>query len=53
VKWNWFIGASILVAGLLIKFGAPISAVAAGIVLAWVATLKTHRSLKPRGPSRP
>jgi len=31
MNWKFFIGASILTAGLLLKFGAPLVAVAAGI----------------------
>ena len=32
MSWRYFIGASILSAGLLVKVGAPIPAVAVGIV---------------------
>ena len=32
--WNFFAGASILAAGLLLKFGAPVEAIVAGIALA-------------------
>jgi hypothetical protein len=38
VKWKFFIGASILAVGLLLKAGAPLVPVMAGIVL--VAVLK-------------
>jgi hypothetical protein len=31
MKWKFFIGSSILVAGLLIKIGAPVVAIALGI----------------------
>lgn len=31
MKWKFFVGSSILVAGLLIKIGAPVVAVALGI----------------------
>lgn len=34
MNWKFFIGASILAAGLLLKFGAPLVPVAAGIALA-------------------
>jgi len=36
MKWKFFIGACILVTGLMIKFGAPVPAVAMGIALAAV-----------------
>ena len=31
MKWKFFIGSSILVAGLLLKLGAPVVAIAVGI----------------------
>jgi hypothetical protein len=34
MNWKYFIGASILAAGLLIKVGAPLFAVAMGIAMA-------------------
>jgi hypothetical protein len=49
-KWRHFVGASILVAGLAIKLGAPLEAVAAGIVLCgitiWKFEHQTRRSLR-------
>jgi hypothetical protein len=49
-KWRYFIGASILVAGVLIKLGAPLEAVAAGIALGGISVWKleylTQRSAK-------
>jgi hypothetical protein len=36
MNWKFFVGASILVAGLLLKFGAPMPAIALGLVLAAV-----------------
>jgi len=34
MKWKFFIGACILVTGLMVKFGAPVPAIAMGIALA-------------------
>ena len=34
MSWKYFLGASILTAGLLVKFGAPLVPVVAGIALA-------------------
>lgn len=34
VNWQWFAGASLLVVGLLLKVGAPLETVAAGVALA-------------------
>jgi hypothetical protein len=31
MNWKYFVGSSILVAGLLIKFGAPVVAITVGI----------------------
>jgi hypothetical protein len=43
MNWKYFIGSSILVAGLLIKFGAPVLAVALGIAGAAVFNWKKQR----------
>ena len=43
MNWKYFIGSSILVAGLLIKFGAPIAAVALGIAGAAFINWKRQR----------
>jgi hypothetical protein len=43
MKWKFFLGSSILVGGLLIKFGVPLSAVVAGIALAALMTWKQSR----------
>ena len=42
-KWKFFIGSSILAAGLLIKAGVPIVPIALGLALAAVVTWKTER----------
>jgi hypothetical protein len=46
MNWNLFVGASILVAGLLVKVGAPLPAVLLGIGLAALWNWK-----RPRGTS--
>ena len=43
MNWKYFIGSSILAAGLLIKFGAPIFAVALGIAGAAFVNWKKQR----------
>jgi uncharacterized membrane protein AbrB (regulator of aidB expression) len=43
MKWKFFLSASILVGGLLIKFGVPLSAVIGGIALAAIMTWKQSR----------
>ena len=43
MKWKFFIGSSILVAGLLIKFHAPVVAVALGIAGAAFINWKRQR----------
>ena len=43
MNWKYFIGSSILVAGLLIKFRAPIVAVALGIAGAAFINWKRQR----------
>ena len=44
--WKFFIGACILAVGLLVKAGAPIRPIAAGLVLAavitWTRERRTH-----------
>jgi hypothetical protein len=45
-KWRYFIGASILVAGLGIKLGAPPEAVAAGIFLGGISIWKLQHLTK-------
>jgi len=44
MNWKLFLGASILTAGLLLKFGAPVPSVAAGIGLAAVIQWRRHRT---------
>ena len=39
VRWNFFVGAAILAGGLLLKFGAPVEAIGAGIGLALYVVL--------------
>jgi hypothetical protein len=43
LSWRYFVGASILAAGLLIKSGAPVPAVLLGITGAAAATWWMHR----------
>jgi len=38
LTWRWFFGASILAVGLLVKLGAPIASIIAGVALAAVCT---------------
>jgi cytochrome b len=40
LTWKWFISASILVTGLLVKAGAPLVAVVGGIAIAAALTWK-------------
>ena len=42
-RWTLFVGASILVGGLLIKLGAPIVPIGAGILLAGVVLWQSDR----------
>ena len=44
MNWKFFVGGSILTTGLLLKFGAPLPAVAAGIGLAAVINWRRHRT---------
>ena len=44
MKWKFFVGACILSAGLLIKAGAPVFAVSAGIIFAAVVNWKRQSS---------
>jgi len=48
MKWKFFIGGCILVTGLMIKFGAPVPAVAMGIAL---AAFFNWRRLRRRDPA--
>jgi len=43
MKWKFFIGSCILAAGLLIKAGAPLVPIAAGITVAGIVTWKLQR----------
>jgi hypothetical protein len=43
MKWKYFMGSSILVAGLLFKFGAPVVAIALGIAGAAFVNWKKQR----------
>ena len=46
-KWSFFVGAAILVVGLLLKVGAPAEAILAGVLL---AALVTWKGAGRRGP---
>ena len=43
MHWKFFIGSCILVAGLLLKAGAPVVPIAAGMALAGIITWKMQR----------
>jgi hypothetical protein len=43
MNWRLFVGASILSVGLLIKLGAPLAAIVAGVALAAVVSWLTRR----------
>jgi hypothetical protein len=47
MNWRHFIGASILAGGLVVKAGAPLEAVAAGVALAAVALAWRRRNRLP------
>jgi hypothetical protein len=47
MKWNLFLGAAILVGGLLLKLGAPLPSVIAGIGLAAILTWQRGRTAPP------
>jgi hypothetical protein len=42
-RWKFFVGASILAVGLLVKAGAPLVPVALGLTLAGIVTWKIER----------
>lgn len=44
-NWNFFVGAAILAAGLLLKFGAPVEAIVAGVGLAGLWKWKGAQTL--------
>jgi len=44
VKWKYFLGATILTVGLLLKAGAPLVPIALGVAAAAFFTWKTLRS---------
>ena len=50
MNWNLFVGAAILVGGLLLKLGAPLPALVAGIGLAAIVNWTRARGATPRGP---
>jgi hypothetical protein len=43
LTWRWFVGASTLAGGLLLKAGAPLITIAAGIVVAALVTWRYGR----------
>ncbi len=43
MNWRYFVGASILSSGLLVKVGAPLGAVAMGIALVGLMNWRTLR----------
>jgi hypothetical protein len=54
VRWNFFVGAAILAGGLLLKFGAPVEAIGAGIGLAALWRWKgANVRLPRRNPREP
>ena len=44
MSWKFFVGASILASGILVKAGAPLVPVAAGVALAALISWGTRRS---------
>jgi hypothetical protein len=42
LAWRWFPGAAILVAGIVLKLGAPVSAVVIGLLVAAFATWQSQ-----------
>jgi len=52
MSWKFFIGSSILAAGLMLKV-APVWAVAAGLVLAGLVNWGRHRRSMPGAGRRP
>jgi hypothetical protein len=48
MKWNYFIGACVVVGGALLKSGVPVIAIACGMALAGVANYLRQRSLATR-----
>jgi hypothetical protein len=49
MKWNYFIGACVVVGGALLKSGAPVLAIVGGMALAGLANYLRQRSLAARG----
>lgn len=49
-RWKFFIGSCILAAGLLLKAGAPLVPVAAGLLLAGILTWKRQGRAKTPQP---
>ena len=49
MKWSFFLGACVLVSMLLLAYGAPIPAIAAGIGLAALLNWKKQRKDTPKG----
>jgi hypothetical protein len=45
LTWRWFVGASTLAGGLLLKAGAPVVTIAAGIVVAALVTWRYSNRL--------
>lgn len=49
MKWTFFVGACVVVAGALLKSGVPVIAIAAGVTLAAIANvLRQRRSVSRR-----
>ncbi len=49
MNWKFFVGACILAAGLAIKFGAPLGAVALGLALAGAINWGRQRTVAKAG----
>ncbi|HEY3826351.1 MAG TPA: hypothetical protein VGL82_17420 [Bryobacteraceae bacterium] len=49
MKWKYFGGACLVVGGALLKTGAPVIAIAAGLGLAALANFLRHRAITGRG----
>lgn len=50
MNWRYFVGASILAGGLLLKTNAPWLAILLGITLAGFVTLRGDRASRDRSP---
>jgi hypothetical protein len=52
MKWNYFVGACFLTSVLVLQAGAPLTAVAAGICVAFILNWKKYRANIIRNPGK-